>query len=1048
MLRQLVRFSLHQRFLVVAIAAGVVAAGVASVLRSPVDVFPEFAPPLVEVQVEAPGMSSEAVERLVTVPLEANLSGLPRMTTLRSKSVQGVGSVQMIFEQGSDVFAVRQMVNERVSAAARQLPPTVKPPQVLPPLSSTSRILKLGLTPKKGPDGKPLCTTTDISVLMRWTIEPRLRGVPGVSNVSTYGQHDRNYQVRADPARLAKYGVTLDQLRQATSRAVVIGSAGFLDNENQRMAIQYATRLDHFEDLRDLVVAQKGGQTVYLSQVADLDIGSPPGIGEGVVNDEVGLLVVIEKYPWANTFKVTQDVEKAVDALRPGLPNVEINTTIFRPATFIERAVHNLRHAMLLGCVLVALIVIAFLMDLRTAVISLTAIPLSIVAALLVLNLAGYALNTMILAGLVIAVGEVVDDAIIDVENITRRLRQQGSHSRLRVVLAASLEVRSAVVYATAIVALVCLPIFFLGGVAGSFFRPLATAYILAVVASLLVAVTVTPALSLMLLPGNLGERREPLLARAVRSAYRVLLAPVLRVPIVALAGVVALAAGAVLLLPSFKEEYLPQFQETDFLMHWIAKPGVSLAESTRDIQRVSSDLRKETAVRDFGSHIARAEIGEEIYGSNFAELWVSLKDDYGDYAAARKKIMSVLDRHAGYEHDLLTYLQERIKEVLTGTGASVVVRIYGPDLATLRGKAKDLADAINGKGNTGKVPGVVDLKVEAQALVPQLNLTIDARKCAALGLAPGTVADAVTIYVNGLKVGDVHQDQRVFDLVLLGKPELRENPWPALLELPIDVPQPPGPESGRSATVPLKDLATLEIRPAPNIVRHDKASRCIDVTCNVQPGSDLGAVVREIQKRAEPLNQEGYRLEFLGEYAARQENQRQLLGVGLLAVLGIVALLYSDFRSWRLTLLVFLTLPFALIGGVYSAYLTGGVLSLGSLVGFITVLGIAARNGIMLVSHYRHLQEVESMPFGRELVLRGATERVVPILMTALAAGLGLLPLALGGNQPGYEIEYPMAIVILGGLLTSTVLNLLVVPALYQWIGRPPRPSAGGATA
>jgi len=1037
MLRQLVRFSLQQRFLVIALAAGLVVAGVVSVLRSPVDVFPEFAPPLVEVQVEAPGMSSEAVESLVTIPLESALNGLPRMTVIRSKSVQGLSAVQMLFEQGSDIFQVRQMVNERVAAAARILPPTVKPPQLLPPLSSTSRILKLGLYPKKKPDGTPACTTTDISVLMRWIIDPRLRAVPGVSNVSTYGLHDRVYQIQIDPVKMRDKGVTLDQVRQAASRAVVMGSSGFLDNENQRLAVQYATKLDHFDDLKQLVLIQRRGEPIRLGEVAELETGSPPAIGEGVVNDEVGLLVVVEKYPWANTFQVTKDVEKAIDALRPGLPDVEINTTIFRPATFIERAVNNLQHAMIMGCILVSIIVVAFLMNLRTAVISLTAIPLSIVAALLVLNLTGHALNTMILAGLVIAVGEVVDDAIIDVENITRRLRQQSQPlARWRVILAASLEVRSAVVYATAIVALVCLPIFFLGGVAGSFFRPLATAYILAVLASLIVALTVTPALSLILLPRNMGTGHDPLLARIVRGIYRRALAPILVRPVFALIVVGGMLAGAIVLLPRFKEEYLPQFQETDFLMHWIAKPGTSIHEVTRDIQLVSKDLRTKTTVRDFGSHIARAEIGEEVVGSNFAELWVSLKDDYGNYAAARKKIMAVMDHHSGYQHDLLTYLQERIKEVLTGTGASVVVRIYGPDLETLRNKAKALADAINGKGYDGKVPGVVDLKVEAQDLIAQLELIIDAQQAAALGLSPGAIADAVTIYINGLKVGDVHQKQGTFDLVLMGSPSLRKNPWPSLLELPIDVPQPPG-DTGRSATVPLKSVATLKLINAPNIVRHDKASRCIDVTCNIQPNADLGAVVREIQTRAQPLNQESYRIEFLGEFAARQENQRQLLGVALLSILGIAVLIYSDFRSVRLTFLVLATLPFALIGGVFSAYFTGAVLSLGTLVGFITVLGIAARNGIMLVSHYRHLQQSEGVPFGRELVVRGASERVVPIMMTALAAGIGLLPLALGGNQPGYEIEYPMAIVILGGLFTSTVLNLLVVPALYQWFGR-----------
>ncbi len=1034
MLGRLVHTALSFRAAVVVLAGVLLAVGIVDSLRTPLDVFPEFAPPLVEIQVEAPGMSSEAVENLVTIPLESAVNGLPRMTTLRSKSVQGLSSVQILFERGSDLFQTRQIVAERVAVAASRLPQQAKAPQVLPPLSSTSRVLKLGLTPKakdKLQPGEPLLTQTDISVIMKWVVEPRLLAVPGVANVSTYGMHPRQYQVLVKPADLRDHGVTLEQVKRAAAQSSVYASAGFHDTPNQRLALQYTTRIDQPADLGETAVAHRNGQPILLRQVADITTGNPPPIGEGVVNDEAGLLVVIEKYPWANTLKVTQDVEKAIDALKPTLAGVEMTTRIFRPASFIELALSNLRVAMLIGCGLVTLILIAFLFEWRTAVISLTAIPLSLLAAVVILNRLGGTLNTMVLAGLAIAIGEVVDDAIIDVENIMRRLRQNrllaNPASAFSVVYHASLEVRSAVVYASFIVVFVCLPIFFLGGVAGAFFRPLALAYILSILASLVVALTVTPALSLILLPRAAAKRSESPLVRGIRGIYRRLLPPCLNHPLLTLGSLGLLFAGAAVLYPLLKEAYLPQFQEADFLMHWVSKPGTGIAVMRDDIKTVSKELRTETAVKEFGSHIARAEVGEEVVGPNFAELWISLGDDYGDYAAAKKKIEAVMNRHPGFDHDLLTYLQERIKEVLSGAGAAVVMRIYGPDLAVLRQKAQDVRAAVE------SVPGIIDLRVESQVLVPQLQLSLDLNRAAAYGLTPGAVVDDVATLINGVKVGEVHRDQKAFDLVVWGHPDIRKN-LQDLRRLEIELP--PGRKTADGkATVPLDAIAQLRLVNAPNTIRHDKASRCIDVTCNVN--GDLGEVVRQIKERVAPLQQEGYRVEFLGEYQARAENQQQLLAVSGLAILGIALLLYLDFRSFRLTLLVLLTLPFALIGGVAAAYLAGGVLSLGSLIGFITVLGIAARNGIMLVSHYRHLQRSENLPFGRELILRGAEERIGPILMTALAAGLGLLPLALSGSKPGYEVEYPMAVVILGGLCSSTLLNLIVLPVLYERLGQ-----------
>lgn len=1035
MLSRLVFLSLRFRAVVVLAACVLLAVGVADSLRTPLDVFPEFAPPLVEVQVEAPGMSSESVEQLVTLPLESVLNGLPRMTTLRSKSVQGLASVQIYFERGADLFAARQMVSERVGVIAARLPQLAKPPVVMPPLSSTSRVLHIGLTPAPADQLKPgekQLTTTDISVLMKWILEPRLLAVPGVANVSTYGMHPKQYQVLVRPAELRARGVTLEQVRQAARQAAVYASAGFHDTPNQRVAIQYATRVDRPEDLGQTLVATVKGQPVYLHEVATLTTGSPPPIGEGVINDEAGLFVVVEKFPWANTLEVTHAVEEALDVLKPALPGVAITTRIFRPASFIELALGNLRVAMILGCLLVTLILSAFLFEWRTAAISLTAIPLSLVAGLFVLARLGATVNTMVLAGLAIAIGEVVDDAIIDVENIVRRLRLNASAaqplSAFRVVWQASLEVRSAVVYATFIVAFVCLPIFFMGGVAGSFFRPLALAYVLSVLASLVVALTVTPALSLMLLPPTARETHDAPLLRFVRGLYRRLLQPTLDRPLLAMGSLVILLMAAGLVFTQLKEEYLPQFQETDFLMHWVAKPGTSIDAMRQDIIEVSKEMRRETVVKEFGSHIARAEAGEEVVGPNFAELWVSFGADFqGDYEAAKRKVEDVMARHPGFDHDLLTYLQERIKEVLSGAGASIVLRIYGPDLATLRHMAQEVRQVIEGTSEQPRVPGVVDLRVEAQVLVPQIELVVDPQKSAAYGLTPAQIVNDVYTLVNGSKVGEVHRDQKSFDLVVWSQPDVRAN-LTDLRRLQLDLPG--------GGFVPLDAVAELRLVNAPNAIRHDQASRCIDVTCNIA-GRDLGSAVADIRQRLAQVQRPGYRIEVLGEYQARQENRRQLQWLSLVSLLGIGMLLYLDFRSLRLTLLVLGTLPFALIGGVLAAYVTGGVLSLGSLVGFITVLGIAGRNGIMLVSHYRHLEKYEGVPFGRDLIVRGAAERVGPILMTALAAGLGLLPLALSGTKPGYEVEYPMAVVILGGLFTSTLLNLFVLPVLYERFGQ-----------
>ena len=1014
----LISTSLRLRVIVLAAAILLVVEGVRVARETPLDVFPEFAPPRVEVQTEAPGLSSEEVEGLVTLPLENALNGTPGVRTIRSKSVLGLSSVTLWFAAGTDLAQARLLVEERLGGAASRLPTAAHAPVILQPLSSTSRALKIGLWSRT-------LDRMELSELARWTIRPRLMAVPGVANVAIWGQTDRQLQVRVHPDRLRAHDVSLDAVVAATRDATSVDSGGFIDTPNQRLAVRHVASVRDAEDLAAGPVAFRGGAALVLGDVADVVEGSPPPIGDAVINDGPGILLIVEKYPWGNTLDVTYGVEAALEMLRPGLEGVEIDATIFRPATFIEDALANLSRALLVGCGLVIVILIAFLFEWRAALISAVAIPVSLCAAGVVLHLVGATVNTMVLAGLVIAVGEVVDDAIIDVENISRRLRlqrEQGSpHSAFRVVLAASLEVRSAVVFATMIVVLVFLPVLFLDGLTGAFFRPLAMSYVLAIVASLVVALTLTPALSLMLLSGARARDGDPPLVRVLRRVYRALLPAVTCRPKTVVASLVAAFALSGVAVTRLGEELLPDFQERDFLMHWVEKPGSSIEVMRRITERVSRELRSIPGVRNFGSHIGRAEVADEVVGPNFTELWISIDDD-ADYTATLARVQEVVDGYPGLYRDVLTYLKERVKEVLTGASATIVVRIFGPELETLRAKAHEVAAAIEG------VPGVVDLKVEPQVLVPQIDVRLRAEAARRFGLTSGRVRRAATTLVRGAKVGEVFAGQRIHDVVVQGDESIRHDPE-ALRRMPIETPG--------GAVVPLGDVADVAVVGTPSSIQREGASRRIDVTCNVRD-RDLGSVARDIEARVSevPFGRE-YHPEVLGEYAERASARRRLFGLAALALLGILLILHADFRSLRLTALVCVTLPFALIGGVIAALLFGGALSLGSLVGFVTVLGIAARNGILLVSHYRNLEDEEGLPFGLGLVLRGAEERLAPILMTALSTALALLPLVVFGDVPGHEIEYPMALVIVGGLVTSTLLNLFLLPAIYLAFGK-----------
>lgn len=1016
----LIASALRFRILVIAAAIVLIVVGVRTAKDVPLDVFPEFAPPRVEIQTEAPGLSTEEVDSLVTVPIENALGGIPYVDEVRSKSVLGLSSIQLYFERGTDLITARQLVQERLALSSSRLPQVVNPPVILPPLSSLSRAMKIGLW-------SDTHSQMDMTVLCKWTIRPRLMAIPGVANVAIWGDYDKQYQVLVDPDELRAHNITLNTVMQSVASSVAPASGGFIDTPNQRLALRHELTVNSPETLAETIVAFRNSAPLMLGDVAEVRVGSPPPIGDAIINDVPGILLIVEKQPWANTLEVTRNVEAAMKELSPALGGVSVDTSIFRPATFIERALTNLSHSLLVGCVLVIVVLALFLFDWRAAVISALAIPLSLIAATLVLYYRGGTINTMVLAGLIIALGEVVDDAIIDVENILRRLRLNAQEdepkSALKVVLAASLEVRSAVVYATLIVVLTLVPVFFLEGLTGSFFRPLAASYILAILASLLVALTVTPALSLVLLPQTASRKvKDPPLTALLKVLYRAILPILIRNPLPIVATVLIALIATAVAIPKLGEELMPKFKETDFLMHWVEKPGIGVEAMNRITIAASKELRSIDGVLNFGSHIGRAEAADEVYGPHFTELWISIDPDV-DYEQTVATVQEAVDGYPGLYRDLLTYLTERIKEVLTGASGAVVVRINGPDLDQLQTHAQQVAEVM------GTIEGVTNLKVEPLTMIPQILVSLRPEAASQFGLTPGDVRSAVTTLVRGTQVGEIFEDQKIFRVMVWGKESVRRD-IDSVRRLMIDTPT--------GAQVPLEDVADVVIQPAPNAIKRIDASRKIDVVCNVT-GRDLGSVAREIEEKvlANVTFEQEYRPAFLGEYAEAKASRNRLFGLTAFALIGIVLLLHSDFQSMRTVALIALTLPFALIGGIAGAFLCGGVISLGSLIGFVTVLGVAARNGIMLMDHYRHLQREEGVPFGRELAMRGAEERLAPILMTALTTGLALIPLIVTGNTPGQEIEYPMAFVILGGLVTATLLNLLVLPALYARFGR-----------
>ncbi len=1031
-MRAIVGLSLRFRYLVIAGAAALIFFGSQTLGHQKVDVFPEFAPVTVEVQTECLGLSPSEVEQLVTVPLENALQGVPRVTEVESESVPQLSAIFLYFKNGTDVLQARQLVQERLTAASPTLPSWSAPPAMYPIVSATSRVMQVGITSKTV---DPL----DLSKIAFFNIRARLLQVPGVANVAMWGETKKEVEVQAKPSSLVADKIPLESLISAASDAVdngllsfttgsSIGSGGFVETPNERLGIRNQQVINTPQQLANVPVAQRAGHTLTIGDVARVAYGTPPLIGTAVVNGGPGIMLVIEKFPGANTLDVTNGILKAFAQMEPGLPGIHIDTHIFRQSTFIHTAISNLFSAVVLGCILVVFVLFAFLFQWRAAFVSLLAIPLSLAAAGIVLDAEGATINTMILAGFGVAVGVVVDDAIIDMENIVRRLRIWRAWGRrttpLHLLLAASMEVRTAILYATLINIVAVLPVVFVGGLTGSFFQPLAIAYALAVLASMFVALTVTPALAMILMPSARLQPRDPPVIGWCKRTYAKLLAPVLRRPRYAIAAIpVAIVAGA-LVLPRMGQDLFPNFKEQDLLMHFDTKPGTSLPEMKRMVERLQQDILKIPGVAQVGSHIGQALLGEEIAGPEFSEQWITLSP-HANLAKVENAVRAVATSFPGTFVDLTSYLHERIDETITTDTEDLVVRILGPDFGTLQRVSQQVTNKLQG------TPHLIDLHPQSQGFVPQIQETVDPAAAGRYGLTPGQVRRQAAIMFGTVELGELWSGGVAIGVTGFSVPSARRN-LSDLQNLLIDKPG--------GGHVPLGKVATLTVNSTPSDITRVNGSNKIDVDANVAGSGNLGSATSAVESRLSQVKlPSGYHVELLGEGAERQAAQKRLLEMGIGAAVAILFLLQAAFQSARLATIMFVTLPVALSGGILAAFLFVGNISLGALVGLFAVLGIAARNGILMISHLQHLEDREHEQFGLPLVMRGASERLSPVLMTALATALALVPFVIFGGRPGQEIENPMAIVILGGLATSSFMNLFVLPTLYLRFGSGP---------
>lgn len=1053
MMSALVKFSIRYSGAVIGLCTLMVFYGLYVLSHSNLDVFPEFSPNQLVIQTESPGLSAELVETLVSQPIESSIGGAIGVKNIRSQSIPGLSIVTVIFNENTDIYRNRQVVSERLSTLSNRMPPGVVP-NITPLTSSASTILGFGLT-------STARNLTEIRTLVDFTIVPHLMGVPGVADVNVFGGKVRELQISVLPEKMIEYGISILDIENAVNKATGIRANGFLENENQRIVINTEGQTTTPQQLGKATLRHHQGHTIRLDNIANVIEGAQPSISSASINGVTGVYLSVQGQLGANAHALTRDIEKALEELKPMLHNeaITLHEGLFRPDNFINVAIEGVQTDIIIGSILVIAILFLFLFNFRTAVISATAIPLSLLSAIVVLNYYGVGLNIMVLGGLAIALGEVVDDAIIDAENIFRRLRENrlldNPDPVYKVIYDASMEVRNSVVYATLIVVIVFLPLLTLSGVSGKLFAPLGMAYITAILASLVVALTLTPALcTLLLTSANLDTEDSPVI-RSLKGWYENVLTSIERFHLPVLISSILIIGLGLATLPLFKSHFIPPLHEGHFIMHMTAVPGTSEKMSLKLGNKVSAAIREIDGVKSVTQWVGRAPNGADTFGTHYSEFEIEIGAISGEeqrriLSSIREKITGGFDdddddgpdeededeareeddgeheesaSFVGVNFAINTFLTERIEETISGYAASIVVNIYGTNLGTLDQDAYKVVNILR------SMPGATDIQVQSPPGTPQLVIRLRQDKLTQWGLQATDVLDTVRAAYGSLPVTQVYEGNRVTPVTVLLDLDARDDVQ--------DAPNIPlfNPEGKR---LRLKDVAYLTQENGRSKILHGNGKRIQTVTANVEDRS-IDSFNTELRKNIKDnlqLSQGSY-LEITGEAEANQSSRESLIMHAALAIVGVFIMLYITFGRLRNLLLTFLNLPFALIGGVAAAMLTGGWISIGSLVGFVTLFGITLRNSIMMVSHFQHLIDYEGYEWNLQTCIKGASERLPSILMTALVTSLGLLPLAAGSGEPGREIEGPMATIIVGGLFTSTILNLLILPTIMLHFGK-----------
>ena len=1018
MLNSILKWSIARRWFVVIGAIIVALWGLFVIREMPLDVIPSFAPPQVQIQTEAPGFAPDEVESLVTLPMESALNGTPGLQSIRSSSAVGLSVVNLIFAENTDIYRARQLVTERLQQVQSELPEGISPPEMVPTTSPIGDILKYALTAETTP-------LMEVTRLADWQIKNRLLGISGVSQVVVFGGEERQYQILVDPAKLQQFNVSLEQVTEATSGSNVNASGGFLISPDRELIVRQQGRATSIADLERAVVAERGGTPVRLRDVAEVKIGKAVKRGDGALGGKPAVVLMIKKQPTGDTVKITEAVEAVMQEIEQTLPEDVKLTRTFRQADFIEVSVKNVQVALRDGIIIVGVILILFLMNWRTIIITLSAMPLALILGLMFLKFQGGGINTMTLGGLVVAIGSVVDDAIVDMENSYRRLRENQRAGNpiapLRVVFNSSVQVRVSVLFSTVIIAVIFAPVFALSGVEGKIFTPMAITYLLAIGASTLVAVTLTPALCALLLANSKLPDDETWIARRFKRVYRPLLGWSISKPKIVLMSAVAGLVASAIIVSGLGKVFLPEFQEQSQVVAMNLYPGVSLDTTRRAAFALSEEIKDNPDFETIQLRAGRATGDIEVNGVDFAEIDIQVTEAAANNLdKSMEKLRASFNKIPGIVPSVGGFIAHRIDEVISGVRSGIAVKIYGPELEELRSLGQQIQSVM------GAVPGVVDLQLEPQVPIKQLQIKVDREAASRYGLSVGAVGETIETALNGRVVSQVLEQQQLFDLVVWLQPEARRD-LGNVRNLFINTPN--------YGQIPLSQVAKIDYGTGPNTINRENVSRRLIVSANVL-GRDLGSVIQDIRTQVQQEVQfpGGYFIEYGGQFEAQERATQRLLLFGALALLAIAVLMYFAVKSIASTIAIMINLPLALVGGIISIALTGGDLSIASLVGFITLFGVAARNGLLLVETYNN-KFTEGMSL-KETIINGSQERLNAILMTALTSALGMAPLAIG-TGPGKEMLQPLAVVVLGGLFTSTALTLLVLPALYSQFGK-----------